>query len=55
MRLQKQLIVRWRETDLTAAVRAGITAFGASYATSEPREGARAFLEKRPPRFEASR
>jgi enoyl-CoA hydratase len=55
VRLQKQLIVRWRETDLTAAVRAGIAAFAASYATGEPREGARAFLEKRPPRFEARR
>ena len=55
VRLQKQLIVRWRETDLTSAVRAGIAAFGASYATGEPREGARAFLEKRPPRFEGSR
>ena len=55
VRLQKQLIVKWRESDLTTAVRAGIAAFGASYATGEPREGARAFLEKRPPRFEASR
>jgi enoyl-CoA hydratase/carnithine racemase len=55
VRLQKQLIVRWRESDLTSAVRAGIAAFGASYATGEPREGARAFLEKRPPRFEGSR
>jgi len=55
VRLQKQLIVRWRENDLTTAVRAGITAFAASYATGEPREGARAFLEKRPPRFEAPR
>jgi len=55
VRLQKQLIVRWRESDLTTAVRAGITAFAASYATGEPREGARAFLEKRPPRFEAPR
>ena len=55
VRLQKQLIVQWRESDLTTAVRAGIAAFGASYATGEPREGARAFLEKRPPRFEASR
>lgn len=55
VRLQKELIVRWRETDLTAAVRAGIAAFAASYAGGEPREGARAFLEKRPPRFEAPR
>jgi enoyl-CoA hydratase/carnithine racemase len=55
VRLQKALIVRWRESDLTSAVRAGIAAFGASYATGEPREGARAFLEKRPPRFEDPR
>jgi len=55
VRLQKQLIVRWRESDLTTAVRAGIAAFAASYATGEPREGARAFLEKRPPRFEGPR
>jgi len=55
VRLQKELIVRWRESDLVSAVRAGIAAFGASYATGEPREGARAFLEKRPPRFEGPR
>ncbi len=51
VRLQKQLIVRWRESDLPSAVRAGIAAFGASYATGEPHEGAAAFLEKRAPRF----
>jgi enoyl-CoA hydratase/carnithine racemase len=51
VRLQKQLIVRWRESELPAAIRAGIAAFTASYATGEPREGATAFLEKRPPRF----
>jgi enoyl-CoA hydratase len=51
VRLQKQLIVRWRESDLPAAIRAGIVAFATSYATGEPREGATAFLEKRPPRF----
>jgi enoyl-CoA hydratase len=51
VRLQKQLIVRWRESDLPAAIRAGIAAFATSYATGEPREGATAFLEKRPPRF----
>jgi enoyl-CoA hydratase/carnithine racemase len=55
IRLQKQLIVRWRESDLTAAVRAGIKAFAACYAGSEPREGATAFLEKRAPRFGAPR
>jgi enoyl-CoA hydratase len=51
IRLQKQLIVRWRESDLPTAVRAGIAAFAASYATDEPREGTTAFLEKRSPRF----
>lgn len=54
VRSQKALIIRWRESDLTSAVRAGIEAFAASYATAEPREGASAFLEKRPPRYEAS-
>ncbi|MGH7353027.1 MAG: enoyl-CoA hydratase/isomerase family protein [Candidatus Rokuibacteriota bacterium] len=51
VRLQKQLMIRWRESDLGTAVRAGIDAFAAAYATGEPREGAAAFLEKRPPRF----
>jgi enoyl-CoA hydratase/carnithine racemase len=55
VRLQKALIVRWRESTLPDAVRAGIAAFGAAYRTGEPREGAAAFLDKRPPRFEASR
>jgi len=55
IRLQKQLIIRWRESALTAAVRAGIPAFAAAYDTGEPREGATAFLEKRAPRFEGSR
>jgi len=52
IRLQKELIVRWRETDLTSAVRCGINAFATAYATDEPREGANAYLEKRPPNFE---
>jgi enoyl-CoA hydratase/carnithine racemase len=51
VRLQKELIVRWRETDLPDAVRAGIDAFTRAYATGEPREGAEAFLAKRAPRF----
>jgi len=49
IRLQKGLIVRWRETDLVSAVRLGIDAFAAAYATAEPREGMSAYLEKRPP------
>ena len=52
MRLQKELMVRWRNTDLASAVRIGINAFAQNYATGEAREAALAFLEKRPPRFE---
>ena len=52
IRLQKELIVRWRQTDLPTAVRYGINAFAAAYATAEPREGMTAYLDKRPPRFE---
>jgi len=51
IRLQKKLIVRWRETDLATAVRYGINAFAAAYATGEPREGMSAYLEKRAPAF----
>jgi len=48
VRLQKGLIVRWRETDVVSAVRLGIDAFAAAYGTAEPREGMSAYLEKRP-------
>jgi enoyl-CoA hydratase/carnithine racemase len=51
IRLQKELIVRWRETDLATAVRYGINAFATAYASDEPREGMNAYLEKRPPNF----
>jgi enoyl-CoA hydratase/carnithine racemase len=51
VRLQKELIIRWRETDLPSAVRAGIDAFARAYVTGEPREGAAAFLGKRAPRW----
>jgi enoyl-CoA hydratase/carnithine racemase len=51
LRLQKELIVRWRETDLPSAVQAGVNAFAVAYAGGEPREGAEAFLAKRAPRF----
>jgi enoyl-CoA hydratase/carnithine racemase len=53
VRAQKDLIVRWRQTDLATAVRLGIDAFAASCATGELREGGDAFLARRPPRFGA--
>jgi enoyl-CoA hydratase len=51
IRLQKELMLRWRYTDLATAIEYGINAFASAYATDEPQEGARAFLEKRAPRF----
>ena len=51
VRLQKELMLGWRHTDLATAIASGINAFATAYATDEPREGARAFLEKRAPRF----
>ena len=51
VRLQKELLNRWRQTDLPTAIRYGINAFATSYATGEPREAMTAFLEKRPPKF----
>jgi enoyl-CoA hydratase/carnithine racemase len=51
VRLQKELLNRWRHTDLATAIRYGINAFATSYATGEPREAMTAFLEKRPPKF----
>ncbi|HEV8472844.1 MAG TPA: enoyl-CoA hydratase-related protein, partial [Methylomirabilota bacterium] len=55
IRLQKALMIRWRESDLKAAIEAGVDAFSRAYATGEPREGAAAFLEKRPPQFGGDR
>lgn len=52
IRLQKELIIRWRESDLPSAVRYGINAFTAACATGEPREGMTAYLEKRRANFE---
>jgi enoyl-CoA hydratase len=51
IRLQKELMVRWRSTDLATAVEYGVNAFAVSYASPDAREGLRAFLEKRPPRW----
>lgn len=55
IRLQKELMVRWRHTDLASAIAAGVAAFVAAYTTDEPREGATAFLEKRRARFGGAR
>jgi enoyl-CoA hydratase len=52
IRLQKELMVRWRNTDLATAAEYGINAFAVSYASADAREGLRAFLEKRAPRWE---
>ncbi len=54
IRLQKELVIAWRSADLRTAISYGINAFATAYATGEPREGAAAFLEKRPPRFEGA-
>jgi enoyl-CoA hydratase/carnithine racemase len=54
IRLQKELMIRWRHTDLATAVRFGINAFATAYATGEPQEGARAFLDKRQPDWSRS-
>ena len=51
IRLQKELMIRWRSTDLVAAVEYGVNAFAVSYATPDAREGLTAFLEKRAPRW----
>jgi enoyl-CoA hydratase len=51
VRLQKELIIRWRNTDLRTAIESGINAFAQSYTTGEPREALSAYLEKRKPRF----
>ena len=52
VRLQKELIIRWRNTDQRTAIEYGVNALAQAYATPEPREAMQAFLEKRKPRFE---
>jgi enoyl-CoA hydratase len=55
VRLQKELVIRWRQTDLRTAIQYGINAFATSYATDEAREGAEAFLAKRDPKWRVVR
>ena len=51
IRLQKELMIRWRSTDLATAVEYGVNAFAVSYAAPDAKEGLQAFLEKRSPRW----
>ncbi len=52
IRLQKALIIRWRNSDLRTAISAGVEAFGRAYASDEPRLAMEAFLEKPPATFD---
>jgi 1,4-dihydroxy-2-naphthoyl-CoA synthase len=49
--LQKKLIAQWMELSLSVSVEAGIRAFRECYRTGEPKEGMKAFLEKREPSY----
>jgi enoyl-CoA hydratase len=48
---QKKLLAQWMDLSLSDAVEAGIRAFRETYKTGEPREGMKAFLEKRKPKY----
>jgi enoyl-CoA hydratase/carnithine racemase len=52
IRLQKELIIRWRNSDLRTAISAGVEAFALAFASDEPRMAMEAFLEKRPATFD---
>ena len=51
MVLQKKLIAQWMDLSLSDSIEAGIRAFRECYKTTEPREGMKAFLEKRKPNY----
>ncbi len=51
MVLQKKLIAQWMDLSLSDAAEAGIRAFRECFKTNEPREGMKAFLEKRKPNY----
>jgi enoyl-CoA hydratase len=51
MVLQKKLIAQWMDLSLSDAAEAGIRTFRECYRTAEPKEGMKAFLEKRKPRY----
>ena len=47
IRLQKELVVRWRNVDLRTAIALGLEAFEQAYASDEPRAAMQAFLDRR--------
>jgi len=49
--LQKKLIAQWMDLNLSDSIKAGIKAFRECYKTGEPKEGMKAFLEKRKPKY----
>jgi enoyl-CoA hydratase/carnithine racemase len=51
MVLQKKLIGQWMELSLSLSIEAGIRAFRECYQTGDPKEGMKAFLEKRTPSY----
>jgi enoyl-CoA hydratase len=51
MVLQKILIARWMDFHLSDAAEEGIQSFRECYQTPEPKEGMKAFLEKRKPKY----
>jgi len=51
MVLQKKLIAQWMERSLSDAIDEGIRAFRECFRTGEPKEGMKAFLEKRKPNY----
>ena len=52
VRLQKELIVAWRNLDQRTGIEASLDVFARAYATGEPREAMQAYLDKRPPKFD---
>jgi enoyl-CoA hydratase/carnithine racemase len=52
MVLQKNLIAQWTDLSLSDAIDAGIRAFRECFKTGEPKEGMKAFLQKRKPNYE---